>query len=113
MVVPSAGEVVLVRFPFSDLSQSKVRPAVCLASAGRGDWLLCQVTSNGYGDQGAIGLGPTDFVSGGLRLASYARPGKLFTANDRLITASVGRLDDVAIRRVIDAVVALLTANKP
>jgi hypothetical protein len=29
MVTPSAGDVVLVPFPFSDLSQSKVRPAVC------------------------------------------------------------------------------------
>ena len=31
MVAPSAGEVVLVPFPFSDLSQSKLRPAICLA----------------------------------------------------------------------------------
>ena len=46
MVTPSVGEVVLVRFPFSYLSQSKLRPAVCLADAGRGDWLLCQITSN-------------------------------------------------------------------
>ena len=38
MVVPSAGSVVLVPFPFSDLSQSKLRPAVVLADAGRGDW---------------------------------------------------------------------------
>jgi hypothetical protein len=28
--IPSAGEVVLVPFSFSDLSQSKLRPAVCL-----------------------------------------------------------------------------------
>lgn len=33
MVAPSAGDVVLVPFPFSDLSQTKVRPAVCLADA--------------------------------------------------------------------------------
>ena len=38
MVIPAAGEVVLVPFPFSDLSQSKLRPAVCLADAGRGGW---------------------------------------------------------------------------
>src|SRR5258708_30558327 len=28
VVIPSVGEVVLVPFPFSDLSQSRVRPAV-------------------------------------------------------------------------------------
>ena len=42
--------MVLVRFPFSDLSQSKLRPAVVLANAGRGDQILCQITSKRYGD---------------------------------------------------------------
>jgi mRNA interferase MazF len=40
MVTPTAGAIVLVRFPFSDLSQAKLRPAVVLADAGRGDWIL-------------------------------------------------------------------------
>ena len=40
MVTPAAGAVVLVRFPFSDLSQAKLRPTVVLADAGRGDWIL-------------------------------------------------------------------------
>ncbi|MGI9188716.1 MAG: hypothetical protein ACR2F9_01120 [Longimicrobiaceae bacterium] len=46
----AAGSVVLVPFPFSDLSQFKLRPAAVLAEAGRGDYLLCQVTSNLYAD---------------------------------------------------------------
>ena len=50
MVLPSTGAVVLVPFPFSDLSQSKLRPAVVLADAGQGDWILCQLTSNPYSD---------------------------------------------------------------
>ena len=57
MVAPAAGAVVLVPFPFSDLSQAKLRPAVVLADAGRGDWILCQVTSNPYGDARAVPLG--------------------------------------------------------
>ena len=77
MVTPTAGEVVLVPFPFSDLSQSKVRPAVCLADAGRGDWVLCQITSSPYGDPSATPLDTPDFASGGLLVASFARPGKL------------------------------------
>ena len=48
MVVPTTGVVVLVPFPFSDLSQAKLRPAVVLAHAGRGDWILCQITSQQY-----------------------------------------------------------------
>lgn len=53
MVTPSVGAVVLVPFPFSDLSQSKLRPAVVLAGAGRGDFVLCQITSKAYADSGA------------------------------------------------------------
>ena len=70
MVVPSNGEVVLVPFPFSDLSATKIRPAVCLAAAGRGDWIFCQVTSNPYGDALAIELDSTAFILGGLLLVS-------------------------------------------
>jgi mRNA interferase MazF len=108
VVAPSVGEVVLVPFPFSDLSQSKVRPAVCLADAGRGDWVLCQITSNPYGDPAALPLDAADFASGGLLVASFARPGKLFTASTALMVRSVGRLNDAASQRVRDAVFALL-----
>jgi mRNA interferase MazF len=113
MVVPAAGEVVLVPFPFSDLSQSKRRPAVCLAGAGRGDWVLCQITSKAYGDPYAVGLVAADFDSGGLKVASYARAGKLFTANQSLMIASIGKLNSAALKRAIDAVVALLRPGTP
>ena len=81
MVTPAAGKVILVPFPFSDLSQSKLRPAVVLAGVGRGDWILCQVTSNPYGDPLAIPLVEESFDEGSLRIDSFARPGKLFTAS--------------------------------
>jgi len=64
VVVPTAGAVVLVPFPFSDLSQAKLRPAVVLADAGHGDWILCQVTSNRYGDPRAVPLVEGDFAGG-------------------------------------------------
>lgn len=108
MVTPTTGEVVLVPFPFSDLSQSKVRPAVCLADAGRGDWVLCQITSSPYGDPVAVPLDALDFASGALLVASFARPGKLFTAHTGLLVRSVGVLTSAAFARVLSAVVALL-----
>ena len=108
MVTFAIGEVVLVPFPFSDLSLSKVRPAVCLADAGRGDWVLCQITSNPYSDPKAVPLDATDFASGGLLVSSFARPGKLFTANAALMIRSVGRLNDAAFQRVLDSVLLVL-----
>jgi mRNA interferase MazF len=78
MVTPSIGSVVLVRFPFSDLSASKLRPAVVLATVDRGDWILCQVTSNPYSDLQAIEITGADFSVGTLERTSYARPGKKY-----------------------------------
>jgi len=108
MVSPAKGSVVLVAFPFSDLSASKLRPAIVLASAGRDDWILCQVTSNPYADQSAVQIDETDFVTGSLRRTSFARPGKLFTANTSLMKAEIGRLSPVAFQNVIKAVMAIL-----
>ena len=50
------GVVVLVRFPFSDLSASKLRPALVVARAGVTDWVLCQITSNRYGDPRSVAI---------------------------------------------------------
>jgi mRNA interferase MazF len=108
MVTPTTAEVILVPFPFSDLSQSKVRPAVCLADAGRGDWILCQITSQPYGDPLAISLDAPDFSSGGLLVASFVRPGKLFTAHAALMIRSVGVLNGPALQRILSAVMAIL-----
>ena len=108
MVSPAAGAVILVRFPFSDLSQTKLRPAIVLADAGREDWVLCQVTSNAYADPRAIELGQVDFAMGSLHVVSYARPGKLFTASHSLIEAQVGKLKAQRLGEIIESVVTLL-----
>ena len=103
--------VVLVLFPFSDLSRSKLRPAAVLADAGRGDYLLCQTTSNPYADPEAVVLTDKSFSRGSLQRTSYARPGKLFTANEQLIAAQVGSLKAVVTNDVVEAVIKLLRTN--
>ena len=111
MVTPTAASVVLVSFPFSDLSRTKLRPAVALASAGLDDWILCQVTSNAYADARAVEISDPDFLMGGLQRTSYARPGKLFTANRSLVVAEVGTLKGESFELIIEAVVKLLRKN--
>ncbi len=102
--------VVLVAFPFSDLSTSKLRPALVLADAGRGDWLLCQITSKPYGDPIAVELAAVDFDAGGLQIVSYARPLKLFTAHQSLLRGVAGVLGAQTHARVVAALVASLNA---
>jgi mRNA interferase MazF len=112
MGILAAGQVVIVHFPFSDLSQSKLRPALVVADAGRGDWLLCQITSKSYGDPRAIQIVAADFVQGALRITSFARPGKLFTAHTSLIAGQIGELHPKSVGVIRDAVVHLIQSGK-
>ena len=111
MGLSSTGTVVLVRFPFSDLSQSKLRPAIVLADAGRNDWVLCQITSQPYTDPIAVEISNTDLSTGSFRKPSYARPGKLFTANSGIMTKQIGELESEKQAQIIRAVVSLLEKN--
>jgi mRNA interferase MazF len=92
MVTPGPASIVVVDFPFSDLSGSKLRPAVVLCDAGRGDWLLCQITSNPHSDPAAVKITPADLAAGTLSALSFARPTKLFTAHETLPAKLTGDL---------------------
>jgi mRNA interferase MazF len=52
------------------------------------------------------------FATGSLRVISYARPGKLFTAHYRLITAQVGSLKAEVFNQLIEAVINLLRGSR-
>jgi mRNA interferase MazF len=82
--------VVLIPFPYSDLSQAKRRPALIIADVGMGDFVLCQITSRSYADRLAIPLLDSDFAEGGLKRESFLRIGKLFTANVSIIIGVAG-----------------------
>ena len=91
MVAPSVGDAVIIPFPYSDLSQSKRRPALVLADVGRGDFLLCQITSKEYDDLRALSLKEFDFLSGGINRNSFIRGTKLFTGRREQRLSSVLR----------------------
>jgi mRNA interferase MazF len=103
-----AGDVILLKFPFSDLSGSKLRPAVVLALVDRGDFIACQITSNAAIRREMIPLQQASFSQGTLNVASYALPGKLFTAHDSTVTKTVGRLNDAVRDQIREAVVRIV-----
>jgi mRNA interferase MazF len=88
-----------------------MRPAVVVARSGRDDWILCQVTSNPYGDSRAIPLSNVSFRQGTLHLQSYARPGKLFTASRSLMIRQAGALKAEAIKNIVDTIIELLRSG--
>ena len=79
------GDVVVIHFPFSNLSQTKRRPALVLAALDGDDLILCQITSLAKADKHSVSLESGDFADGGLRRSSRIRPDKLFTADSGIV----------------------------
>ena len=73
------GDVIVVPFPFSDLTQAKRRPALVLVELEGDDRILCQITSRHIRDRYAVKLDDNDFEAGGLRQKSNIHPNRLFT----------------------------------
>lgn len=102
------GDVVVVPFPFSDLSRAKRRPALVIAELEGDDVILCQITSQRIRDRYAISLDETDFDSGTLRHKSNVRPNRIFTADAHLILYPLGRLTADKVNEVIAKIIELL-----
>ena len=105
---PVKGDVVVVPFPFSDLSLAKRRPALILARLDGDDVILVQITSQAVSDRYSLPITDTDFAQGGLRLPSHVRPNRIFTADRSLILYRIGTLKPERIAGVVDRVVSIL-----
>jgi mRNA interferase MazF len=86
----SVGLVILCRFPFSDLSASKLRPCLVVGLAEFDEVIACQITSKAYESEQAIALVEADFSSGSLVSNSFIRPDKLATLDIALIVRHLG-----------------------
>jgi len=101
------GEVVVINFPFSDLSQTKRRPALVVVPLRGDDVILCQITSTSV-DPLAIPLALSDFSQGSINHNSYIRPDHLFTADSNKILRSAGHISNPKITEVIDKIVQII-----
>ena len=102
------GDVVVIPFPFSDLSGSKKRPALVIANL-RGDYiLLCQITSQPTTDPLSFTLNSSDFLSGSLPVDSFIRPLRIFTADENIIFRKAGKITDELMTKVIDCIIFIL-----
>ena len=96
--------IIIIDFPFSDLSALKKRPALVVADWGNDDVILAQITSIANKDKYAIELNSEDFLEGSLLKTSFIRPNKLFTADKRIFLQIVGKLTDRKMKEVIDKI---------
>ncbi len=102
------GDIVVVPFPFSDLSQSKRRPALVVTALEGNDTILCQITSKTIKDTYAISINGTDFASGSLRQPGNIRPNRLFTADNHIILYKAGSIKKEKLLEVVEKVVDII-----
>lgn len=102
------GDVVIIPFPFSDLSETKRRPALVLANADETAVILCQITSQAVRDPDALELDLPDFRSGSLNRRSNIRPNRVFTADSRIILYRAGQLIPGKPAHVVEELVEIL-----
>ena len=102
------GDVVVIPFPFSDMTQTKRRPALVAADIPGEDIILLQITSKTIKDKYTVDLNPSDFIDGNLNQASSIRPNKIFTFDEKLVLYKAGRISDEKIVEVADRIVTIL-----
>lgn len=102
------GDVVVVPFPFSDLTQAKRRPALIISKLEGDDLILCQITSQSVKDNYAISLDDKDFETGSLKQISNVRPSRIFTADSHIVLYRVGNLKIEKLKEIIEKVVEII-----
>lgn len=105
------GEVILVPFPFSDLSGAKKRPALVLADIEGGHEVICLMLTSVEMKWEKYEYNIAHWKEAGLLKPTVARIHRLFTLHRNMVNKKLGRLAEedyiIIIRRVID-----LLANK-
>ncbi len=99
------GTLVLVPFPFTDLTSTKVRPALILSrtEAEAADLILCFITSQTHerDKKGRFLLETTSehFKQTGLKVDSLIRFDKIATLSKKLILGELGTLHSDVIKK--------------
>lgn len=102
------GDVVVVPFPYSDLSNVRRRPALVIANLQGDDLILCQITSRSIRDDYAIELRIDDFEEGNLRQTSNIRPNCIFTADSHIILYKAGKIKEIKLNEIVDTIIDII-----
>lgn len=96
------GELVLVPFPFTDLSAAKRRPVLALTPPdGYGDFNALPVTSRSHHPH-VVRISAGDLVTGLLPVASWIRTDRVITLNASLVIKSIARVTEPLVAEAVE-----------
>lgn len=95
----SKGTVVLVPFPFTDLSGQKVRPCVVLyQQKGGDDCVLAFMSSVGSKTKKSFDINIKASKKNGLKIDSTLKIDKIATLQKKIILGELGKLEDSIVK---------------
>ncbi len=105
MTTLQKGDAVLALFPFTDLSQTKLRPAIVLwVSETNQDTTICFISSQDVNqvsmDEFVLQPSDSEFISTGLKVVSKVRVTKIVTLERKLIPRRLGKLQNSYIAKL-------------
>jgi len=108
MEKPLKGDIVVLPFPFTDLTFTKKRPALVVASLKGDDLLVAQITGKMHEDNYSIPLEDNQIVGGKLDGQSMIRPNKIFTADKSILLYKIGSLSRQKMGEVEEKIVEIV-----
>ncbi len=103
------GEVVVLPFPYTDLSSTKKRPALVIATLKGENIILAQITTAERKDEDLVSLKRKDFESGFLKHDSFIMPSIIFTAESSTVHYKAGKIKPNKIQEVEKKLVEVFT----
>lgn len=106
------GEIVIVPFPFSDLSSVKQRPVLILSkntdNETAEDVITCGVTSNIKDSKYSVLFENKNLIEGEIPKPSRVKVDKLFTISQNIIKKKVGRINKETFEKVKSEFIRLI-----
>lgn len=104
------GEIVLYPFPYTDFSNSKLRPCLLLSNKIQSEYVLCQITSQFSGrDKYVVALDKKNTLSGSLMIDSYIRCNMVFTGHERFVVRRICKVRQETYNKVIKKIISIIS----
>ena len=99
------GDIVIFPFPYTDLTNRKLRPCLVLSDEMVEDIVLCQITSQKTRkDDYALEVKRNETLDGSLQIDSFIRANMIFTASKSQILKKICRLNDKRYNDVVEII---------
>lgn len=111
----SQGEIILVPFPYSDLSAIKKRPVLILSNdlfnSSKQDLIVAAITSKSFRDNYSCEITDEDLEIGFMPEKSVIKLSKLFTINKNMIIKKFSKIRNDKFKEIKNTLITILSTE--